>query len=631
LNRALVRVAVAIGALLLVLACAFALLLAALDAHQLDGLFARLVSARLHRPVRFATLDAHLLSRDPHITVRGLVIDNPPRLHGGHLAEADWLRVGLDGAALWHGSLRLRTVAARGLHLHLIRFGPRNNNWTFTTSPGTGPAFEPLRSVERLVIADGRIDIKDLGRQLEVAGSFRHDASGARPVHMAGAGTLAGFPVSVRLQGGQLHGAGVGPPWPFAARIVDGDTMVDANGTSGDAFNFGSFDLAIAAQGPNLADLGYLFHFIVPNSAPYRLRMQGRSDGSLFDFSGLSGIVGRSDVTGWIRSDHGQARRQIRAGFALGLLDRTDIEALLAPIPTRALARRTSGAVRVAGTGRWLLPDAPFGLDRMRMADFSVAIRAQALGGFALPLRNLATSVTLQQGLLRFTPFTSDLYGGRLVGAGSLNARQDVPRLTVQGRLRDARLAQTPMGNALGPNARLDLTMKVQGRGRSIHDAAGNAAGTIGLHATGAMIPRRAAWIMGGDLLRALGASGKAATVPVSCAAIDLGGSGGPFAVRGFRIESPLGTASGSGSVDFGQERMTILLQGHPSEKRLFQVATPLRIAGPLMAPVLTVLPGDHARKLGLKGKLGVALSPIVGILPLGHDKPKAASTNVGC
>ena len=312
----------AIAALLALLGLAFVLVLGALDRGMLDGMFARMLSARFHRQIRFDGLQTRLLSADPGLTVQGVTIDNPARLHGGHLAEVRWLHLSVDRGALWHGSFRLRTIAARGVSLHLVRFGPMDNNWTFSSSPGSGPAFEPLRGVSSLSITDSRIDMRDYGRQLQIAGVFGQDATGVLPFHLAGKGTLAGYPVSAALRSGPLHGSAVGRPWPFTAGIVDGATTADAHGTSGDAFEVDAFDLVIAVKGPNLADLGYLFRLIVPNSPPYRLRAHGWSDGTLFAFTNLSGVVGHSDVRGWISSDHSQARRRIRAAFVSRRLDR---------------------------------------------------------------------------------------------------------------------------------------------------------------------------------------------------------------------------------------------------------------------------------------------------------------------
>jgi uncharacterized protein involved in outer membrane biogenesis len=607
-------------------------LLALIDSGALDQSVARYASMRLHRNIRFAGLDARLVSFHPSLTFRGLIVDNPSQLHGGYLAKADVLRLWLDPWALWHASVRLRDVSADGLDLHLIRFAPRINNWTFSSSPGNGPAFEPLRGVRAFQITNGHIDLVDHGRDLHFVGHFKMAPAGKMPFALRGNGTMARYPITANIVGGPIHGVAVGRPWPLSASMTDGATQVHANGTSGDAFNLTGFDFALQASGPNLADLGYLFHLLVPNSAPYRLEANAHTDGTHYLFNNITGVLGASVIRGEIRSDHGEARRRIDARFNAQTLTRADIETLLAPIPPRVRARSTSGAVQASGTGRWLLPDAPFGLARLRAADFTISLTAAHVSGFALPLEQLETDIELDNGSLRFTRFRSRLYGGFLEANASLDGRRDVPRLAMIAKARGVRLIETPIGQALGPNARTDFSVDVKGDGRSVHEAAGRATGLIDIRATGAVLPRRAAWILGGDLLRAVGASASSNNgAPITCAAMTLQSSGSPFEVRRFRLSSPLGSAVASGTVDLGAERMHILLQGRPAQKRLFQVATPILLDGPLARPTARLLPSDHARKLGLTGKVGVLLSPLAGLIPMGHNPPSGASTNIGC
>jgi AsmA family protein len=209
--------------------------------------------------------------------------------------------------------------------------------------------------------------------------------------------------------------------------VTDGATQVRADGTSGDAFNFTSFNLALQASGPNLADLGYLFHLLLPNLAPYRSKANAQSDGTHFAFRNIVGMLGASAIRGEIRSDHSGPRRRIDARFNAQTLTRADVEALLAPIPPRVRARSISGAVQASGTGQWLLPDSPFGLARVRAADFVVSLTAARVLGFALPLESLETHIDLDAGVLRFSDLSARLYGGSLQAHASLDGRHNLP------------------------------------------------------------------------------------------------------------------------------------------------------------------------------------------------------------
>jgi uncharacterized protein involved in outer membrane biogenesis len=616
-----------LGVALLIVMLILGVLIAA-DRGMLDRPIARWASARLGRPVRFGSLQAHLLSRKPTLTIDDLEIGNPGWLGGGNLAEAQRISAELELGPLLRGALKPRVVAVEGLHLHLVRIGPQRNNWSFTASPRPGPAFAPLSDVADFSISRGTIDFRDYARGLTLAGAFRHDREGAAPFKLTAQGALAGFPISLTAEGGQLNGPGVGPPWPLTARLVDAATVVTARGTTMQPFGLTRFDLAVSAAGPNLADLGYLFHLITPNSAPYRLTTQAQTDGEHFGFSALRGRIGGSDIDGWIKSDHETERRAIKASFRSHVLAKSDIDALLAPVPPRAAARVGSGAVKAIASGRWLLPDASFGLARLRAADLDFEVRADRVQGYSLPLRDIVTRIQLDRGILRFPHFSAGLYGGRLSGGTSLDARAGNPTLAIRGTLSGAQLAD--ISPRAGKGA-LDLAMDLRGSGASVHEAAARASGSMRMRLIGAAIPRRAGWILGGDLLRALGggSSKLGPDIPVTCAVASFSGSGGRMVANGLSIETPLGVAGGSGMIDLGQERIRLLIEGRPLHKRLFQVAVPLLVEGSLRSPTVSLLPGDKARQLGLKGDVGVALTPLTGLLPVAPGRP--AARHAGC
>jgi len=604
-----------LGSITAALVIVVAILLQGADSGDLNGFFQRRIEAQLHRRVAIGVIQLQLLSRDPTIDVRNLVIANPEWLHGGNLAEVDRLVAHVELAPVLAGRLRVRAIAVTGLRLHLLRFAPSRNNWTFSSGPGNGPAFAPLAPTQSLSITQARVDILDYGRRLFLAGPFRHAPQGARPFAFQSQGSLGGFPVSLEATGGQLNGPGVGPAWPFHAHLVDAATTVDAQGVAAQPFDLGRYDLGLAASGPNLADLGYLFDLAMPNSAPYVLRFRARSDGRHFGFTNLRGAIGTSDVTGSINSDHSAARRSLTGWFRSKTLARADIDALLSPIPSRAVARAASGAVKGAATGRWLLPDAPFGLTRLRANDFDFIVEANRTAGYALPFRNLRTRIVTSAGVLRFPLFAADVYLGRLTGRGSLDGRSAIPTLSVHARLSRAHLAA--IGMAQPPNAAIDLAIDLSGSGISVHEAASRARGTASIFLTGGVLPHRAGWVLGGDLLRAIGGGSSRTTLPISCTTASLRADGdGLLSVTALGMQTPVGITRGSGSLDLGRERLDFKLQGQPADKHALQFVTPVRIAGPLLRPQVTVLPGRGARALGLRGTLGLVLTPLAGLLP---------------
>lgn len=609
------RVALIIASLLLLLLVILLTTLAAIDRGYLDGPIARTASFKLGRTVRFQKLQTRLLTRDPEVRIDGLTIGNPAWLRG-NLAEVGALTVHLRFWPMLVGQAHMTALTIDRPVLHLVRLGPGRNNWSMGHGK-SGPAFAPLRGVDTVLIAKGRISFHDYARQLFVEGGFAQGPTGALPFTMTGSGMLKGGPIRFRSSSGPIHGKAVGLPYPSVFDLVDGKTILHAQGTSGDAFDLGEYALNVSARGPNLADVGYVFSLITPNSAPYTLTTRAFSDGEHLRFDALDVHMGASHIKGRIWADHSSARRAIQADFDAPVLARQDIDAMLSSVPPRNVASTQSGAVRPGPPSRWMLSDATISLRRLRGADFDFKVHVGTLTGYALPLTDIFTRIDLDHGLLDFPFFHARVYAGKVAGSARLDGSGARPLLRARLDLAGARLAEIGRPASPPPPGRLDMRIDLTGTGDSLHEAASTATGSLTLDVTGAVVPKKAAWVLGGDLLRAaLGGSGQ--DLPLQCASVDFKGKDGVLQVQKLALGTALGTASGTGSIDLGTEQIALVVQGQPAKRRLFQVAVPVKIAGPWLKPVISVLPGDDARKLGLKGKAGLVLTPIVGLLPLG-------------
>ena len=598
------------------------LLLVLLSNGHGAGFVARSASQWLRRDIQFARLDMRLSSGRYDVRIHDLVIDNPRWIPSGNLAEARQLTLRFGGISRLL-SLRPDEIEIDHLSLHLIRFAPGRNNWAMSSGK-VGPAFAPLRPVSRFRVTGGTIDFRDFNRDLFLRGRFTHDSVLHPAFALDATGVLKKGPITVRGIGGALNADAVGRPYPFTLDLKDGATFIHATGTSGDAFNLTSYALDVHARGPNLADIGYLFNLITPNTAPFHATVHASSDGAHLAFDKLDLHADGSHVTGRIWSDHSGPRREIRATFDAPVLTRSDISALLAPIPARSIAATRSGAVPAGPRSPWILTDTPISLRRMRGADFDFTIHIGRLTGYPLPLTNIRTRTDLDRGLLDFPAFRADLYGGELTGSASVDASVDRPQFRVRGSLARLDLSRA---TAMPQAGQLSGSLDLAGTGASLHQAAANARGKVSVRLDHATLPDRAAWMLGGDLLRAA-LSGKRGVTALECMTADLVGRNGRLELRNFGLTTRLGTASATGYADLGTESLQMILQGTPARRRLFQVAAPVQIAGPWLSPTITPLPGRKAQALGLHGTLGVVLTPLAGLLPIGkgikaEDQPK--------
>lgn len=586
------------------------------------GLAARMIagwaSRKLGRDVHIEGLQAELLSSRPHLTISRLTISNPAWAGPGNLASVADISAQIQPWSILSGMMRIPELTIGKLDLHLIRDKAGRNNWTLgKASPGQ-PAFGFLKATDRLGIADGHVDLRDLQNSFQFAGAFSHDPFVAAALTLSGSGDLKGAEVTLTAQGGALNGKAVGRPYPFKARIIDGATVVNARGRSGQPFDLSTYSLSMVLRGPNLADLTYLFDLQTPTSAPYAVLLTASANGPMVTLTDLQGRVGGSDFRGWIQSDQSRPHHRVKADLVFGRWTKADIEAAFADTPTRAMARSASGASTGARHSRWLVSDERFPVQRLQLVDVDSTLRIAELTGFAAPLMHVRAHVVLDHGVLVFSDIAARIYGGSLSGMARLNIRTPTPRVRIRGALRGGELAAIRPHSQPAISGRFDVNVDLAGNGGSLHAAASDASGRLAVQVDQSRTSRAVDFMVGGDLLRAAGSLGDTRRViQFDCASAAFDAEGGTLSSRAIVLQTPSGITTGTGSINLASEQINLVFTGHPVRKKLFQLAMPVMIRGPLAHPSVSVLPARNATALGLKGKFGVLMSPLAAIIPL--------------
>ena len=598
----------------------------AIDAGIADRMIARWASRKLGREVRIEGLHATLLSSRPHLAIRTLTIGNPKWAPAGSFAKATDISARILPWSVLTGVVRAPELTINRLDLHLIRDKMGRNNWTLgKASPGQ-PPFGFLKGTDRLGIAGGHVDLRDLQHDFRFVAVFRHDPSAAAALTLNGSGELKGGGVTLRSRGGALNGKAVGRPYPFTARIIDGATFVDARGHSAQPFDLSAYSLAMRLHGPNLADLTYLFDLQTPNSAPYALLVDASGHGQMVTLTNLRGRVGASDFRGSIQSDQSRPHHRVKADLVFGRWSKPDIEAAFAETPSRGQARSSSGLMASASHSRWLLSDAPFPVERLNLVDVDSTLQIAEMTDFATPLTHVQAHAVLDRGVLTLTDVAARVYGGRVSGMARLDIRTPVPRMRIKGFLRGGELATIRPGSRSGVSGRFDAEIDLAGQGSSLHRVASDASGRLAVHVDQGKTSRAVDLMVGGDMLRAAGSLGDTRrSIQLDCADAAFNAKHGALSSREIVLQTPSGITTGTGSLNLATEQIDLVLTGHPTKKRLFQLALPVRIHGPFAGLSVSVLPAHNAAVLGLKGSLGVLMSPLAAIIPLKRASERTA------
>ena len=600
---------------------ALILFLGLFDWNYFKGPVERFASARTGREVQIdGNLKVRLLSWTPSAKVEGLRIAHPAWVGKGDMANIKRLDVSVKLWPLLRGKVILPLLSAEQPVIDLRRDAEGRNNWTFKGhSPG-----EPARlpAIRRFDIKDGHLKIDDRVRKLKFTGTISSsEIVNQRTVqgfHLRGDGTLNSEDFKMLLIGGPLLNVDPNRPYPFNADIKAGATHIQAKGQIPKPFDFGVFNTSLHIAGQDAADLYYLTGLALPNTPPYRMDGQLTRNQRHYEYNRLTGRVGDSDLSGAAAVDTGE-RLFLRANLVSKSLDFDDLNALIggAPSPAETISAKQKAMVyRAAGK---LLPDAPLDAKRLRKMDAEVKYRAHSVRAQHFPVKRASVDLSLKNGVLTLNDLEFGFPRGQVAGRVVINAKQDTPIVDLDMRMTGARLEQfipARAGNAL--EGALIGRAKLHGTGKSVHDAASTASGSVTLVVPRGEIREAFAELLGINVVRGLGLlwSKDQSQTEVRCAIADFQARNGVLHAQRLVLDTGPVLSQGSGQIDLRSERINLRLKGEAKEFRLIRLMAPITVQGTLKSPKIGVDAGKAAGQVGIAAAIGSLLAPLAAILP---------------
>ena len=598
---------------------------------------ARMLSARLHRPVRIeGHLKVHLLSWTPSATVEGLKIGDP-----AWVAQADSLpkRDTADFGAitiqvkllpLFIGRVILPLVDLERPNVVLLRDRAGRATWDF--SDGKAPA-KPTKAppIQNFVINGGTLKVVDQIRRLTFSGTLdaHETASGptATGFQLAGDGKLNAKPFMMRITGGPLLDVRPDRPYPFDATVSAGDTQLTAKGSIPHPFNLGEAQAALSIHGDNLADLYYLTGLALPNTPAYSIAGHFSRDNLVYHFDNFVGRVGHSDLEGSLQAETSpQGRPDVRADLRSHVLDFTDLGSLFGatgrnkPSAPR-FAMGPKAAVATAKPATNLLPDAPLDVERVRGMDADVTYKALTVRASPnLPLRQVSLGVKLDHGLLTLSPIDFGFPKGRLSGSAVINARGAVQTDAVDMRVTGIQL-QDFLSKGAGPpplEGALDARAKLAGTGDSVHKAAATSNGQVTLVIPRGVIRQAFAELLGIDASKGLFMllTKNNHQTDVRCAVANFRVHDGVMQADQIVLDTGVVLVNGQGDINLNSETINLSFTGKPKQFRLIRINAPIVVTGRLTSPSFGVKIGGAAVQAGVATALAAAVNPLLLILP---------------
>jgi uncharacterized protein involved in outer membrane biogenesis len=606
------------GSIVAALILAVALFLLLIDWDWLRGPISRYASARTGREVRIeGHLRVHPWSWTPGAEVGGLRIGNPNWVGSGDLAYIREVDLRVRFLPLLLGQLDLPLLRLDRPQVDLIRDKGDRANWRFDSLNSATPA--QLPPIQRFVIRDGHITMKDARRDLTLTGTINAsetDTGGGTGFELVGQGTMNRDAFKLEASGGPLIHVERSRPYDFKMDIRSGATHVTADGRLLKPFNLGEIQAELTASGPNLADLYHLTSIPLPVTPPYSVAAHVDRHDSKFILTGIRGRVGESDLEGSATVDKPNDRRTVTADLSSQKLVFSDLLAVTGGGPKV----RTASARPVTPPGR-LLPDAPLYRDRLQGMDAKLNYRAKSVVTAEWPLRQVALDLTLDHGLLTIDPLSFDFPQGRLAGRVRLDGRKDPAVTDLDMRLSNFALdkmlaaktgGQPPLEGVLMARAQL------HGQGDTVHAAAANANGRLVMVVPHGMMRQAFAELLGINVANGLYLllSKDPKETPLRCAVADLEVKNGVAQVSNAVFDTGVVRAQGKGSIDLKNETVDLRLEGKSKKPRLLRIWAPITLKGSLLHPKPGVDASKAAPQLGLAVAIGAVLAPLAAILP---------------
>lgn len=584
-----------IGAFLALIALAL-LLGVALDAGYLHGPLVRLLAADAQREIRIeGTLRLDLFSRNPRLIAERVTIGNPPWTPPGIAVQADKIIVVFETPRVGR-LVEMASLNMEGATLHMFRDVPGHANWQMKNPDKALSQGLPI--IHAVSVVDARLFIEDAQKHRQFDGTVTaRDSKGpheTQPLRIEAKGQLNGRPVSFELIGDPLRTASRSKPYGFTLTERSSGSHVAAKGVLKE-FDLLNMDADFEASGADLRDIYYLTGAKLIDTGAFHLTGKFSRRGYTASYNDLAVAFGQSDIRGSVSIELKKGLSRIDADLNSQSLRLADLGARAAgrePEPQSAQPMRLSNA---APNARALRPMTAL-----------VKFQARRVMVGRVSLNAVAAKVTVDRGVLAVTPLSADVLDGKLNVQLKIDARKEIPAVDLDVRITGLQLGQYARKDA-GPPAiegPLGLRVNLTGNGKSMHEAAASADGTIIATLPSGTVRESLAELTGIDL-RGLGLllTKNKQEVPVRCGVASFQAHDGTLTARNLLLDTEPVLIAGEGVAHLDTETLDFVLRGYPKSTRFFQLRTPILIGGTLAHPSVGIQAHDSKMVLVDRGK----------------------------
>ena len=530
------------------------------------------------------------------------------------------------------GKLEFGTITILKPTIILERKSIDDANWNlpvFSVANAAGEAVAPddrhnFPLIEVLDLKEGRLVFRDALKQLNLdlkldsvsgVGDVKQDNKNdsKHGFTIAGDGTLQNKPFKLDASGGSLETLrDSSADFPLQLKVVMGNTKVNIKGTFKDPIKFKGANASLKITGDSLADIFYLTAIPLPPTPPYSLEGQLVKNGDTWGYNHFNGQVGGSDLSGNLSYDVGGERGFLKADLMSSVLDSADLGGFigLSPDIRSATPEQKEVAAEKKASSK-LIPDVPLKVERLRATDLDVTLKAKKINAPSLPFKGMEVRFNLKDGQLQLNPLSVVLADGTVDGTIDIDARPDIPPMTMNLNLRrlsltqffaDTRFEETTKG-FFGGNIAL------KGTGASLADVLATSNGNMEIIMAGGKISQLLIEASDVDIGEAVPLFlGRDKSTTIRCGVIDFDVKDGMLKSKTVVLDTNDSLLLGKVGVDLKREKLNVRLDAKPKDDSILSARVPITVSGDLKSPSI----GVDSEKAGMRGAAAIALGTLV-------------------
>jgi uncharacterized protein involved in outer membrane biogenesis len=554
-------------------AVAIVALVLLVNGDTVRGPLIRYLQARTGRQIRIdGPLELHLFSRHPSLLARDVVVGNPPWSGPGNLAEIDTLTVVFELP-----SLEIQRLQLAGARLSFQRDQSGHGNWLWQ-APGVLPGDKGLPVIHDLSIPAAHLTVADDRRHLQFDGTLTTgNAAATEPLRLTARGALNGHEVTITIDADPLVAATRTKPYHFTFDERSSGAHLSAKGALTHGYDLRYVDAEFSGSGNNLQDSYYLVGTRLPATGAFRVSGKFARRNTIFKLTDLVATAGESDARVNITS------RLDNTGHSHVDIDLSATRLRLADLGKH---ESSSDAPHPA------LPETPLNVAVLRDKDTSINFDAAELDVGKFSLRTVGAKATIRDGTFRVSELSGMLADGdtpaKFTVHAELDARATTATARVSGGISNLRLGQFARKDPTQPpvDGLLQVRVNLAGRGRSVHDLAASANGTVSATLPQGTIRASLAELAGIDL-RGLGLvlTHNKNDTAIRCGVATFKARDGTLTAENLVLDTDPVLITGDGTIQLDTQTLDLQLKGHPKELRILRLSAPVAVQGTFTHP----------------------------------------------